>query len=112
MSDDDRASRVGRNEAAFREVNEQIKGLNQTLAPSNRRLGVVCECGESGCAQPLQVESSAYERVRSDPALFIVAAGHEKPDVEEVVDGGAGYIVVRKLPGKPEQIAEKTDPRG
>lgn len=106
------AERVGRNEALFRQVNEQVEELSRTL--SNRgdpTMNVVCECGDLGCVAGLVVSLAAYERVRSDPALFFVQPGHELPDVEEVVEKQAGYHIVRKRSGTPEEIATETDPR-
>lgn len=72
---------------------------------------VVCECGELECAEQIVVPLSDYERVRSDSALFLIVPGHEKPDVEDVVEQNAAFAVVRKHPGLPERIAARTDPR-
>ena len=53
-----------------------------------------------------------YEQLRSDAHQFAVHPGHEHPDVESVIARGKGYDVVVKNRGAPEQIAERTDPRG
>jgi hypothetical protein len=52
-----------------------------------------------------------YEEIRSDSALFFIKAGHDKPDVEDVVQETDAYSVVRKHPGEPERIAQATDSR-
>lgn len=109
---DQRALRVGTNEALFRTVNEQVESLNRRLlASTDATMHIVCECGELGCVEQLTVAVAAYERVRADPALFFVKPGHELPDVEDVVEQNAGWAVVRKHPGDPERVAEATDPR-
>ena len=110
---DERARRVGRNEAAFRSVNEQIEGLTRGLAAlSDNTLHVVCECGSLDCTQQLTVPMEVYEDVRSDPTLFLVRPGHDIPSVEDVVSRELGYMVVRKRPGGPADVARETDPRG
>jgi hypothetical protein len=109
---DERTRRVGRNEAVFREVNEQIESLNRGLAAlSDNTMHIVCECADLLCAVQLTVPVSAYERIRSDSLLFFVEPGHEVPDVEEVVERDQGYFVVRKSEREAQQMAEETDPR-
>jgi hypothetical protein len=109
---DERARRVGLNEAVFRQVNERLEKLNETFAPVTGRNEVVCECGDVSCAQVLELTESEYEDVRSEPNLFIVAPGHAATDIEHVVREGDGYEIVRKKLGVPTRIAEETDPRG
>ena len=53
-----------------------------------------------------------YEQLRSDAHQFAVHPGHEYPEVESVIARRKGYDVVVKNRGAPEQIAERTDPRG
>jgi hypothetical protein len=109
---DGRARRVGRNEAVFREINEQVESLNRGLADiSDNRMHIVCECGDLLCVERLVVAVPTYEEIRSDPTLFFVKPGHDKPDVESVVDHADAYHVVRKHPGAAQQVAEETDPR-
>jgi hypothetical protein len=109
---DERTRRVGRNEAVFREVNEQLESLNRGVAAvSDQTMRIVCECGDLKCAEQLVVPVDDYERIRSDPALFFVIRGHERPDVERVVEDAAGYHVVRKHEGDPARLARETDPR-
>jgi hypothetical protein len=98
----DRVTRIGLNEALFREVNERVQAL-----AGDGVLTIVCECGAQDCTAELRIESSAYQDIRSDPSLFAIARGHEVPDVEEVVQRTDEYDVVRKHPGRPEQIARE-----
>jgi hypothetical protein len=109
---DDTQRRKAANEAVFRHVNEQIDDLRRRFATvSDGLLHIVCECDRVDCAEPLEVEIQVYERVRQDSACFFVAPGHEDMSVESVVDSGQGFEVVRKAPGEPQEIAERTDPR-
>jgi hypothetical protein len=110
MSENQR--RKAANEAVFRDVNERIESLQRGFAAVERQpLHIVCECDRLDCADQLSVDLDVYEKTRSDSSLFLVRRGHEDGSVEDIVDTGSDYIIVRKLPGDPEQIAELTDPR-
>ena len=62
-----RERRIGQNEVLFREVNERIERLSQSLQ-STDSITILCECGDASCAE--QVESRVeYERMRRDPTL-------------------------------------------
>lgn len=99
------------NEGIFRTVNERIQAVNDSFATVTDTLEVVCECSDAGCVTQISITKAAYEHVRADPELFIVASGHEQPEVERMVEERAAYDVVRKRPGLPEQVAKGTDPR-
>jgi hypothetical protein len=107
----ERGERIGQNEAIFRNVNEQIEGINKALSDLTQTMDVICECGDINCADRLMVTVPAYERVRSDATLFVVLPGHEQLDVEEVVDVRDSYNVVRKKDPAARRVAEETDPR-
>jgi hypothetical protein len=106
-----REERIGRNEAMFRQVNEQIEGLNETFAELTDRMIIVCECGDAECIEQIEITRHEYEALRSDPALFAVKPGHIQPDVEDVVANRGGYEVVAKHSGTPVRLAEQLDPR-
>jgi hypothetical protein len=109
---DERARRIGENEALFRAVNEQVEELQRGMAAvSDDRMHIVCECGELGCTERIVVPVGKYEEVRSDPTLFLIVSGHEKPDVEDVVEDAGSFAVVRKRDGGPADLAAATDPR-
>jgi hypothetical protein len=109
---DDRARRVGRNEAVFRAVNEEIEARTIGLAEiSDRQLHVVCECADLLCTKQLVVSVSDYEKVRADATCFLLVPGHERPDLEDVVEKTKRYNVVRKHAGEAARAAEESNPR-
>ena len=108
---EERESRVGVNEALFRAVNERIEDLNESFATVTERFEIICECGDSGCVTQISIARDAYERVRTGATLFLVAPGHEKLDIEDVIEEHGNYRVVRKHLGLPQRVAEQTDPR-
>src|SRR5580765_6905591 len=101
---DERARRVGENEALFRSVNEQVRGLNEAFLVGDT-LRIVCECGEQSCVEQVDIEPAAYEALRADSRLFAGKPGHEEPDLETVVVRHEGYFIVRKEKGEAEEIA-------
>lgn len=111
MRDEERVRRVGENEALFRVVNERIEDLNRAFARITETMDVVCECGDIDCSQRVVLGLDDYERVRAESTTFVLAPGHEMPDVEDVVARGDGFVVVRKHRGLPEEVARETDPR-
>ena len=90
------------NEAVFREVNERIEGLQRAFAVTeNQPLHIVCECDRLECTSRITVSVEIYERARRRSDEFFVIEGHEDSKVEEIVDTGPEYLLVRKKPGEP-----------
>jgi hypothetical protein len=108
---EERAERIGRNEALFRHVNERLKEIGESFALVTETNDFVCECGNPDCAVTIRLTGAEYERIRSDPHLFFVVPGHEIAEVESVVEVREGYEVVRKHLGEPAALARETNPR-
>ena len=100
----ERGRRVGENEAMWRQINE--------LAPPEEGVMnlVFCECGLVTCTERISVTADEYEQVRRTATAFIVAPGHELPEVEHVVESNERFRVVEKE-GEAAAVAVRTDPR-
>jgi hypothetical protein len=107
---DDREQRLARNEVLFRKVNESIERTAIAHGPDEHEYEFLCECSNIDCSLRLPLTLAAYESVRSDPALFVVAPGHEQPEIEHVVRQSGSYQVVRKE-GDVAELASARDPR-
>jgi hypothetical protein len=109
----EREERLARNEALFRELNERMKEISESLAPGEAipTLEIFCECGQADCVEKLVVVFRDYEAVRAKAEQFLVADAHDIPDVERVVARATGYWVVEKHE-EEATIARQTDPRG
>jgi len=107
----ERERRIGRNEALFREVNERIERVTETLQVTTETIRILCECGNSSCTEQITVTLPEYERIRSDSELFFVCSGHEQADVEEVREQHGDYDVARKKAGEAAELAHELDPR-
>ncbi len=108
---DERARRIGENEIVYRSVNERIEDLNTTFGDDVTHLTILCECGDLGCAEHIELPITAYESIRADPTWFIVLHGHEVEDVEDVIAWHDAFEVVAKKPGGPAELAAAYDPR-
>ena len=113
---DERKERLARNEVAFRALNERALDVTDELAFDGviempDVVECVCECAHPDCTARLRVKRADYELARSNPATFIVARGHELPEIERIVFEGDGFSIVEKHPGERAVVVE-TDPRG
>ena len=111
MAMDERERRLGLNEAVFREVNERVEEIHQTLGSNDGTLDIICECGALTCTERISVPIAEYERVRSDPTHFLLQVGHEDPTVERMIENHETFIIVEKEGTDVEAVAEATDPR-
>jgi hypothetical protein len=110
---DERARRIGENEALYRSINEKIEGLNEAFGLVTETMAVVCECGQLECTEQIELDIPTYERVRGEPTHFVVIPGHEIPDVETIVEEHGTFNIIRKLDvGGVAELARETDPRG
>jgi hypothetical protein len=109
---DAREERLAGNEVLFRDINERIAGIAEPQA--SPRDGHVyeffCECSNIGCDLRLPLTLAAYEAVRRDPTQFVIAPGHELPEIEAVVSRTDAYQIVRKQ-GDAAELAAENDPR-
>jgi hypothetical protein len=103
----EQSERVGRNEALFREVNERIDQLHDGQG-GPEPFDIVCECGDSGCVERFPITNAAYEAVRRDALRFAVVPGHERPDIERVVETYERYLVVEKTDPDAASAAEES----
>ncbi len=101
--------RIGRNEATFRRINEDIE-RGRDAGDDATLVGFICECGMTDCARLIELTPAEYEQIRSDPCCFAIVNGHEIPAVESVLERHDRYAVVRKFEVSGA-VAKETDPR-
>ena len=107
------AERVGRNDASFREANERINDLAESMElEDGRMLPFLCECADVSCTQIVQLTGPEYEAIRKHPARFFNAPGHEvnAKGWARVLEERDGYVVLDKV-GDAAEVAEQLDPR-
>jgi hypothetical protein len=104
--------RAARNQTLFREINEQVKALNEGFSLLTPMGEWVCECANTRCVEHLELSAEEYEAVRKNPTCFVVAPSDEHVflDVEAVVKTTERYWVVAKT-GPAGEVARRNDPR-
>lgn len=108
----EREQRLARNEAVFRDVNENIQRLAEQLEGEREHhlYEYCCECANVSCDKRVRLTIREYEAVREHPTWFALVEGHELPDIETVVQRQPRYLVVAKRNDAAE-VARETDPR-
>jgi hypothetical protein len=74
-------------------VNAQIRSISESFGIDHGTYEVLCECGEGGCVQRLEVPVAVFTELRHDHR-FVVAPGHARPGRDHVVAATAAYAVV------------------
>jgi hypothetical protein len=98
--------RAARNEALFREVNENIARLEEATSGSVPPPAFICECASDRCVDHVPVDEDTYRRVREHPRRFIVLPEHVDETLESVAERHAGYVIVEKT-GAAGDVAEQ-----
>lgn len=107
---DAREERLAQNETLFRSVNENIEEAASSTQLDEHIFEFLCECSNIDCTLRLPMTVSEYERVRADPRQFVVAPGHELPEIEIVVARTGAYQIVLKE-GEAAELVTERDPR-
>jgi hypothetical protein len=75
-------------ENVFRQVNESFLKLD---GPH-----FVCECSDTSCAEAVEVSAETIRSLREDRNLYVIKPEHINNDLEELVEGDAEFVVVRR----------------
>lgn len=109
-----RESRLGENEALYREVNESIAEVAGHLFEEGDgpiTFQFVCECCSAACVEQVPLSLDDYRSVRSTGCWFVVVPGHELPAIERVIERREEYVVVEKTDPDAKEAALASDPR-
>lgn len=98
--------RAARNEAAFRDANDEIAEAAADMG-AMPRVPFLCECDDPRCTEIMRVTLHVYGGVRSHPRRFLVRAGHDSGAT--IVDEGEGFVVIEK-DGRAGEVAEELAP--
>jgi hypothetical protein len=89
------AQRLARNQVIFREVNDRLRALAD--AGPDGEAEYICECSNVRCTNTIVLQLFEYEAVRARPKMFFIAPGHERLELERVVDELDRYAIVEKV---------------
>jgi hypothetical protein len=89
--------RVG-NEKATRRDNRKlqstVEGFHEMLATNNIRFS--CECDQDNCNAIIEMANHTYTSLHKSPNRFTIKPGHERLDIEKIVDRYYGFLVIEK----------------
>ena len=105
----DENQRRATTEALFRDVNERIAESAERF--DAERTQFVCECADPNCTHRVEASLVEYEEVRAHSARFLLAHGHEHPDIEKVVEQRPRFSIVEKVHASVRRTVERMDPR-
>jgi hypothetical protein len=98
--DDAAAEKIARNNATFRNANDEINVAAETHGlDDGRPVPFICECSEPRCTQIIHLTVAEYRRVRGNPRWFVHAPGHEEviPGAVQQVARNERYVLVEKI---------------
>jgi hypothetical protein len=105
-----REERMALNEAASRELNEDIEQAHLD-DPPGRRTTISCECALKSCDRLIEITMAEYQDVRSDARQFAIVPEHFIGDIERIVFENDRFALVAKRAGTPADVVTETDPR-
>ena len=88
----DREERLGDNERLIRDANEEHAAeavewaSGEMSLVADEELEFWCACGRPDCDVKLVLTVGEYEAVHRLPHRFVVAEGHENPEIERIVE--------------------------
>ena len=94
----------------MRQVNEWIGEIAEDLGGGSHHCDFICECSRLDCVQRIALTLEEYGHVRDEGERFAIVAGHETPEVEQVIEKLDGYWIVEKV-GVAGEAAREMDPR-
>jgi hypothetical protein len=101
--------RIARNDSIFREANERIRELVQSLDGAGpARVPFICECAAPMCRELLPLTLKEYGEVRANDRWFLNAVGHNAVAgaSAQVVAARGRYEIVEKV-GEAGEHAER-----
>lgn len=101
----ERDERMVKNEALFRQVNERLKEIGESFSLVAEHAEFVCECPDATCTARISMSLDEYERIRAKPAHFFMVPGHQRPEIEDVVEEHDHYVVTVKPAGELHDAA-------
>ena len=80
----------------FRTANKGLHDVVQDRVGRSQPVAFLCECAHDGCFGTVNVLLSEWEAVASKPNHYLMEAGHQRSEGEEVVGSVGEYEIARK----------------
>lgn len=80
----------------FREANERLREAVEDRVQEAQRVPFLCECADDHCLGTVNVFPTEWEAVASKPNHFLMEAGHQRIEGEQVVGSVGDYEIAHK----------------
>jgi hypothetical protein len=91
-----RDTRREQNQMRFRRANEGLHDAVEDRVQESQPVPFLCECADDDCLGTVNVLPSEWEAVAAKPNHFLMEAGHQQSEGEEVVGSLREYEIARK----------------
>jgi hypothetical protein len=91
-----RATRREHNQLAFRKANEGFHDVVEDRVQEGQRIPFLCECAANDCFAKVEATLAEWESVAEQHNRFLMIAGHQHSEGEEVVGSLREYEVAEK----------------
>ena len=91
-----RDTRREHNQMRFRRANERFHDAVEDHVQETQHVPFMCECADDDCLGTVNVLPSEWEAVAGKPNHFLMEAGHQHSEGEEVVGSLREYEIARK----------------
>ena len=92
-----RETRREHNQLRFRRANEAFLGVvERSGVKADQPLRFLCECASEDCLESVEVSKNEWREVTSQHNHFLMRAGHQHSEGEEVVGHLRKYEIARK----------------
>jgi hypothetical protein len=91
-----RETRRELNQPRFREANERLHEDVESEGQETQAVSLLCECADDDCPGTVNVSLGEWEAVVSRNNHFLMEAGHQHSEGEEVVGSLGNYEIARK----------------
>ena len=80
----------------FRKANQRLLAVVGNGGGGRRRIPFLCECADEDCHGTVEVDAAEWEAAASQHNHFLMEAGHQRSEGEEVVGHVGEYELARK----------------
>ena len=91
-----RGTRREQNQLRFRQANERLHDAVEERVAIDRAVPFLCECADDACLGSVDVPLRTWEDVALRPNHFLMLAGHQRSEGEQVVAHVGEYEVAEK----------------
>ena len=91
-----RDTRREENQKVFRKGNERLHDLVENRVNDSTPVPFLCECAAEDCQGRVEVQLAEWEAVAARPNHYLMVAGHQRSEGEQIVGSVGEYDVVQK----------------